>query len=227
MIVESMTYEEKIRELSKDLPNYEKYVSDFMKKLVLNLNKNRIGFYNEWIIWTSPRNNKWVFKARIKRDRYVRHLYNTEYPNCFVYFVHKRGIDFFSQLALTGKENGKEDLYDMWGVWTKHFFERYNERYLQTEFSSIIDVAKIYFSEVQTRKFSQWKQEITETEIITNMEAAIESGIELGQVIQNISTNFIYILTKTFVTKEMLFENQQKAWEEAINRHEDDSKFNT
>ena len=219
MLVESMTYEEKIKELQKDIPHYEKYVGDFMKNMVAKLNKNKMGFYDQWINWTSPRNNKWVFRARIKRDRYVRHIYNMEYPSYFVYFVHKKGIDFFSQLVLlTTDADKKEHAYDTWGVWIKHFFERYNERYLHADFDSIIDIAKIYFNDVRERKFSQWSYDVTETEIIINTETAIDEGVELGKIKQNIKTSFTYIKTNTFVTVQMLFENQQAAWQEAINR---------
>lgn len=204
MIVPTMTLDEIAKEIINDTYNLNEYYVNFGQKTILKMKKIKLGYFNKWVEWESPRKNKWYFKMLIKRRTHSNYELDF-HSHSFVYAHTKHRLIIINNASMKGVVNDTL-LYskDSCMIRTKHFFERYNERFLNNSDMGFIDIVKTYFENIKPMLVTNFDNGETQ-----NVQIATEDGVELGYVFKD------YSLCNTFVSKEMLFKNQIEAWEDA------------
>ena len=105
-------------------------------------------------------------------------------------------LDFYMQRIHNNKIYGIDSFEGVVTVYPTHILERYRERYLKDKTIPMLDVIKIFF---KRNPFFEYKRRTDGTYMAT-----CKDGVVFGIVKDG------YRIVKTFVTYDMLFENQTK-----------------
>lgn len=185
MLVPSMTTEEILREIKLDydvVKRKTEYLSNDIRKRSIKTKKTII----KSVTYTSPRKNNWVFVFEVNKK--------ITYTSMYVYTNH----DGFRAYGCVG--NVEDGLI----LITKHFLDRYNERFLKKPNLTKVDILTTFL------------ERNTDMNLIMRLggEHSIFSIVNDGVALGNNTTcgkNNIRVI-KTFITKNMLFESQEKEY---------------
>lgn len=185
MLVPSMTNEEIIREIELDYDVVKRkcdYLGNRLRKISIKSRKTII----KSIKYTSPRKNNWLLVFEVNKK--------VTYSSRYVYTKH----DGFSAYGCL------DEIKDGIVLITKHFLDRYNERFLKRPNISIIDI------------LSTFLERNTDMDIIMQMgdEYRIFSTIVDGVALGNgyICKGYNIRIIKTFITNNMLFDSQESKY---------------
>ncbi len=200
MLVPSMNHDEICAQVKRES---DKISETTMLRLMAEYNRERkkqkvkkdSAYPKEYMIRTAEKNNWIIFMHKAPAIE----KYTGEHCICslsVVYFYSDKGLKVFLHA-------GEKVFISFSG----HFFKRYNER-LNLNLSNPIDIVKQYF---RTGLYSQNK--IIEKDDATHIIGFAADGIQLG-LVKNKRT---HIEWKTFVSKDLVFRNQDEMGQEVIN----------
>lgn len=196
MIVQTMTSEEIANELNNDFHcNVDRKLQHLYKDATKAYYKN--GKKRTLIIreYKSPRKNNWIL--------FITCL-NAKKQNYYILPVVYTMFDGF-QLYLYNNS------YQV-SHYTGHFFERYNERFLNGDDVSMLDIVKKYFPKNSTTSCKDYINHIGEEGIF----GITEDGVLLGYEDEYI-THF-----NTYINPDMLFDGgQSELYDEGLAGYED------
>lgn len=178
MIVKNMSRDEIINEFIKDI-NYFTFRVD-SPKLYKSSKIKQLKGIDTWIKWKSPRYNVYNIKYFSKQGYHI--------------FIYKNGLMYHTILGGVPT------------IRTKHFFERYNERFLKGNLS-IINIIKLFLDNEMIKDITNLK---TVNENVLGLECYSTNGVHLGYSLKGI------FLFNTFVSINM-YHKCQKNTEFKIN----------
>lgn len=199
MIVDSMSYEEIAHEIRKDIKGvYHELAkiatSKKYRKARLDSSNHGEMHFRAFTL-TSSHNNKYVvYPSSPSRKHYLKNGYVFVSPFCFC----KHRGHF---LAVTQAETLSEAVADI-QIYTEHFFQRYNERFLHDSSLSIEEVAEHFFRYEALQNSSR---NVTDPKTGKVEKVCV---FENGCSFVEIGGEYDYFIHRTFVNSNQLFANQ-------------------
>ncbi len=200
MIVPSMSSQELANEIISDFKNVYTKTGHIMKKTHRMALKSRKKHYQQMFEYKSPLKNDWLI--------FVNHYLEDPIFVPVVYYLNEYGINgiMISQNPvndeysyLSGKARIQQDMYH----YTSHFLDRYNQRFLNDEGLSKLDLLKHF---IQCNQMVQARTYSDNDKYKDGIYGRFNQGIGLGYM-EELSTNNLFHF-KTFLTTEMIYENQ-------------------
>ena len=189
MILPTMNSEELVREIMKDYPMVMRKAIYEMQKLRRPALKSRDKYVQRFYDYTTKSNNNWIIMC----DYYVK---DPSFVVC-VHFVDKWGFQ-----AMMVNFNAESITH-----YSVHFLERYNERFLLQPELSKLKLLKSFLSKNATA----YAKLLPDSEKYRNpFFVRFREGIGLGFVEMIERINIYHF--KTFLAKDMIFENQQESF---------------
>jgi len=179
-----MSYNEIVNEMIEDYSNCSLYIqkiSNKYRRAVIKSSKFPVSF--KVVEYITKRNNNFLIYLSAHSKRDANSLFRTIV--CYYEFNNKIRAIMCTPIEVSPKII----------IYTHHFFERYRERFLKSDIS-IIETIKIYF----LKNYANAGFFINDNEI----KASCHDGYLFLEEISNDVQ-----IAKTFVTREMLFENQR------------------
>ena len=197
MIVESMNQVEIIKEVLKDL-DFVNRKSKYLKK---GLRRKAIKTKNKYASIMQH------YKSPLKNDWLIYMNYNAKKPDGAVMLYHRNNKNEFNAYSAVLDQ----DMNAYITLFTSHFFDRYNERFLRIEGLGKEKILKKFSERIKTisvKLFSDNKQ--TNKEMVF---CRIHDGVALGYV-EYLDDQYNLFHFKTFVSDSMLFESQKGDYDE-------------
>lgn len=189
MIVPSMNSEELVKEIRIDYPQIIRKANYLVVELRRKAVKSKDKRYQQIFEYKSVRENNWLIL--------VNYINGLPTYTVTVYYLNERGINAISV-------NG--DLLKLYRF-SSHFLDRYNERFLKQENVSKLEILKRFLknNSVGTTEFGKEINDIEQW-----IFSRFSEGIALG-LVERLSSDWRIYHFRTFISNEMVFEDQQKS----------------
>ena len=190
-----MNFQELVNEIVADRPAvYIKagYFTSTLRREAIKTKK----IVRKWLEYTSPRKNTWLIESR--------YYHKNPTFTTTIYFNTGHGIN--AMLAVKGENNVLKLVH-----YTSHFLQRYNERFIKAECSTI-STLKHFLSNNAMAAVQPVSKESTDFHIRFNDGFGFGGGEIVGD-----RNNYVLVYhVKTFISDDMTFESQKKEIQSAI-----------
>lgn len=196
MIVPTMTSQELANEIIKDYDNVVVKAAHILKKTHKMAMKSRNKHYQQMFEYKSPMKNDWLI--------FVNHHIKDPVFVPVVHYINKHGINgiLVGQKVLQD-QYGQTKIQNDLSHYTSHFLDRYNERFLQNNDISKLDVLKHFIIQ---NPMVQTKNKPDDKEYENGIFGRFNQGVGMGYKEELLRNTFFHF--KTFLSTDMLFESQ-------------------
>lgn len=199
MLVDTMNYIEITNEIKKD---YEKIYATTLIRLgeeyererkKLKIDKTRT-YTREYCIKTAKKNNWIIFLRKAPSKEKFNSKYDSQ-VTAIAYYYNKTGLRVFNRTDI-----------GVVAVYNGHFFTRYNER-LKLNLTKLLDIVKHFF------KYNAYMaRDLVKKNDRYYVISFCRDGLALGEL----QYGFLWMVNKTFVSKDLLKPEQDEAEKEII-----------
>lgn len=194
MIVPSMNMDEIINEIENQIPYIINILKNTVPKLRRQAIKNKTNIVHFFKV-TDKKHNNWIIYLNVNKKRF----------KCapFIYYINNLGFNTIKVGIGYLNQNPKINPDKILIHYPSHFFERYNERFLNIPNLSKIEILKIY---IENNPEDSFKYLQTIQDGLEETFDVINDGVGLGY--SEIINNIEIFHNKTFINTDMLLGNQ-------------------